>query len=295
MSGVAAPRAPDANHDYVGPQSTKVLPVDDHRCVPLPGAELIELFPMPLLKYRWPDSEALNRDLRKVIISRMEEASGKSNWYGSNIGGWHSPKDMAVWPEPCVAQLMGRIQALVREMVSRVVDKPQPEHLQGWRLCAWANVNRHGERNESHDHSGEKDTLWSGIYYVDPGDGGVPASGHTRFEDRSGVPKEVIRNPDPFEREHSITPDPGLMVIFPGKLWHRVEPFLGGGPRITVAFNLGHSGFVIPSYAPNAIWEGGLNRGMWLKFPWVMRPASFVKRRLRAVVTAISSLRILRG
>ena len=247
---------------------------------------------MPLLKYRWPDSEALNRDLREVILSRMEKAAGKVTWWGSNIGGWHSPKDMAVWPEPCVAQLMGRIHAFAREMVGRVVDAPQPEHLLGWRLCAWANVNRHGDRNESHDHSAEKDTLWSGIYYVDPGEGGFPASGLTRFEDRSGVPKEILGNPDPFEREHSVTPEPGLMVLFPGKLWHRVEPFLGPGPRITVAFNLGHSGFVVPSYAKNAaIWEGGINRWMWLNYPEVMRPASFVKRHLRAVVTAVSGLR----
>jgi uncharacterized protein (TIGR02466 family) len=259
-------------------------------------AELVELFPMPLLKYRWPDSEALNRDLREVIISRMEEAAGKVTWLGSNVTGWHSPKDMAVWPEPCVAELMGRIQAFVREMVSRVVDAPQPEHLLGWRLCAWANVNRHGERNASHDHSAEEDTLWSGVYYVDPGEGGAPRSGHTWLEDRSGVPKEVIRNPDPFEREHSITPEPGLMVLFPGRLWHRVEPFLGGGARITVAFNLGHSGFVIPSYAEDAaLWEGGLKRWMWLYFPGIMLPASFMKQRLRAVVTAVSGLRALRG
>jgi uncharacterized protein (TIGR02466 family) len=201
---------------------------------------------------------------------------------------------MTVWPEPCVAELMGRIQASVREMVRRVVDAPQPEHLQGWRVSAWANVNRQGDRNESHDHSGDKDTLWSGIYYVDPGEGGALASGHTWLEDRSGVPKEVIRNPDPFEREHSITPEPGLMVLFPGRLWHRVEPFLGGGARITVAFNLGHSGFVIPAYSGNAA-QGGLNRWMgitfrawmWINFRGVMVSASFMKRRLQAVVRVV--------
>jgi Putative 2OG-Fe(II) oxygenase len=179
-------------------------------------------------------------------------------------------------------------------MVSRIVDTPQPEHLQGWQVSAWANVNRHGDRNESHDHSGDEDTLWSGIYYVDPGEGGAPTSGHTRLEDRSGVPKEVIRNPDPFEREHSITPEPGLMVLFPGRLWHRVEPFLGCGTRITVAFNLSHRGFVIPSYSGNAA-QGGLKRWMWFNFRGVMIPASFMKQRLRAVVTVARGLRILRG
>jgi uncharacterized protein (TIGR02466 family) len=251
----------------------------------LPGAELLELFPTPLLRHLWPDSEALNAELRDVILARMRVAHGESTWQGSNIGGWHSPKDLDTWPHPCVGVLSTRIQTLVQEMVARVVARPLEAHLRDWSFYAWANVSYRGAKNASHVHSHEKNTIWSGIYYVDAGeDASVSApSGVTKFEDRSGVPKEVIGNPDPFEREFSVTPQPGLMVLFSSKLWHRVEPFEGTGARITVAFNVSHPGFVVPVYpASESSDPGGLRSWMWRNFRGVMLSLSRAKQWVRS-------------
>jgi uncharacterized protein (TIGR02466 family) len=250
----------------------------------LPRAELFELFPTPLLRYQWPDSEVLNRELRAAILAKMEEACGRSEWRGSNIGGWHSSKDLHTWPHPCVALFAERIQAMVHEMVARSVGAPRQEHLRNWSFHAWANVSLRGARNASHAHSRERHTIWSGIYYVDAGTAPLDAaaSGLTKFEDRSGVPKEIIGNPDPFEREFSVTPEPGLMVLFPSKLWHRVEPFLGSGQRITIAFNLSHPGFVIPDYPqPEGSQPAGLRGWLWRNFRGLMVPASLAKSRMR--------------
>jgi uncharacterized protein (TIGR02466 family) len=250
----------------------------------LPGAELFELFPTPLLTYRWPESEALNHELEGVILGKMEEARGRSLWSGSNIGGWHSPKDLHIWPQPCIARLSERIHALVREMVARCVPDPLPEHFENWAFHAWANVSSRGAKNASHVHSHEKMTIWSGIYYVDSGTDPADndAGGLTRFEDRSGVPREIIRNHDPFARDFSVQPQPGLMVLFPSTLWHRVEPFLGSGRRITIAFNLTHRDFIIPDYSTAETSPAvGFRSWMWKNFRGIMLPASAIKSRIR--------------
>ena len=261
---------------------TRVTNVEERDFVP--GAKLFELFPTPFLMHQWPESEALDRELREVILAKAEEARGRSLWSGSNIGGWHSRKDLHIWPQPCIARLSERILALVREMVARCVPDPLPDHLENWALHAWANVSSRGAKNASHVHSHEKMTIWSGIYYVDSGTDhpGDDAGGLTRFEDRSGVPREIIRNPDPFARYFSVQPRPGLMALFPSTLWHRVEPFFGSGQRITVAFNLTHPHFIIPDYpAVETSQAVGFKGWMWKNFRGIMVPASMIKSRIR--------------
>jgi uncharacterized protein (TIGR02466 family) len=252
----------------------------------LPEAQLSELFPTPLLQYQWPDSDSLNAELREVILAKMREESSQSSWLGSNIGGWRSPKSLHTWPHPCVANLSARIETLVRGMVARVVDCPDERHLRGWSFDAWANVSYRDVRTASHIHDHMKNTIWSGIYYVDSGENTSQPSGVTKFEDRCGVPKEVIRNPDPFEREISILPRPGLMVLFSSRLWHRVEPFHGPGSRITIAFNVSHPGFVVPSYpepknSSRGAEQNGLRGWMWRNFRGLMFPLRIVKRSVQ--------------
>lgn len=259
----------------------------------LQDSELEQLFPTPLLRHHWMDSDELNRELRSIVLARMEADQGKSLWHGSNLGGWHSAKELDAWSHPCIEELMRRVRALLSEMISRVVPDPEPEHFQGWSVQAWANVSRRGAKNASHVHSHEKSTVWSGIYYVDTGEVGestaTSATGLTKLEDRSGVPKEILRNPDPFEREVSIVPQPGLMVLFSSMLWHRVEPFLGEGCRITIAFNLSHPGFVIPRYSePESAKTRGFKGWMWRNFRGLMLPASLCKRRFRRAFRPIN-------
>jgi tetratricopeptide (TPR) repeat protein len=38
--------------------------------------------------------------------------------------------------------------------------------------------------------------------------------------------------------EHVIEPKPGMLVLFPSYMWHGTVPFSGGGPRLSVAFDL---------------------------------------------------------
>ena len=236
--------------------------------------DLVEFGAIPVLKYLWPDSETLNAELRRVIMAKMASSPGVVD---SNEGGWHSARDLPTWEDAAIARLIDRVRSMVRELVALTVPDPSAGHLEGWEIEGWANVNTRGALNKSHHHAGGRTNrnLWSGIYYVD--DGGRPTdaahAGVTKFEDRSGVPKEILRCADPFERELTVVPTPGLMVLFPATLRHYVSAHATEAARITIAFNLKHPGFVIPRYPepepPSFLWRN--LRGPMLLATRVMR------------------------
>ena len=67
------------------------------------------------------------------------------------------------------------------------------------------------------------------------------------LEDPIGIARPSENNGDAFVHEVEITPEPGLMVLFPSTLRHRVEPYRCDSRRITIAWNLFHSRFHIPN------------------------------------------------
>jgi uncharacterized protein (TIGR02466 family) len=222
---------------------------------PTPRAKLVEFGAVPVLECLWPDSEQLNARLRQVILAKMASSHGLVD---TNVGGWHSERDLATWDDPAISILLDRIRAMAREVVGATVGNPLPAHLENWRIEGWANVSPRGAFNKPHDHAGGRGNrnVWSGVYYVGEGSRG---GGLTKFEDRSGVPKDILRSPELFERELTIEPQVGLMVFFPATLRHYVTPYEGEGVRITIAFNLKHDGFVIPRYSepepPSFLWR----------------------------------------
>lgn len=247
----------------------------------LPTAELQEVFPNPTLQYLWPESDRLNAELKALILTRIQEKQGESR---SIAGGMQTDRNVQDWPEPCIKELLGRIDTMIRELVLRLVDNPRDEHFEGWRKEVWANVNRYGNYNRSHDHTRDGN-LWSGVYYVEPGygaDGSAEsAGGRTQFEDVTGVPVPLDGSGKPRLREFSVQPRPGLMILFPGHLRHRVDPYLGQDVRITVAFNLRHPAFAVPSLATEGFGE---TDWMWKNFRGVMIATSYGRSAIRKVL-----------
>lgn len=208
-------------------------------------------FQIPIFVWEEPD-QALNEQLSEAILDRYGRLEGKSH---SNRGGWQSPYTLHRWSEPGVRRLLEKIDEMIRYAVEATVDRPTPSHFDDWLIEAWGNVNVRGARNVSHTHgTPSRPALWSGIYYVQPGQSSDDddVGGQTVFEDRVGMPREVVRTEDPFSKEITVEPKPGLMVLFPSTLRHRVEPYHGDELRITIAFNLYHSGFAIPGYSEYA-------------------------------------------
>lgn len=148
--------------------------------------------------------------LRDAIVAQERQPSAPT----LNVGGWRSG-ELATQSNPAIAALIGAI----REHVSADVS-------------GWAMINRGGSSHPRHWHDG---SVLSGVYYVDPGEGPSPP---TIFElgvrGRRGA--RLPRGTKVSERE--VTPVAGRLVLFPGDLWHRVPPYAGSAPRITVAFDV---------------------------------------------------------
>src|SRR6266540_964900 len=219
-----------------------------YQTISLPEASLMELFPVPILSYHWPDGARLAAELDEVILERRYRTPGLQ--ITNRGGGWHSEVDLQDWPEPCVGELKRRILLMAREVVLRTTPHASRHHLEGWKMEAWANVNGFGASNSSHDHVGGGN-MWSGTFYVNTGgvDSSPALGGLTKFEDRSGAPQEIALGSNPFAREYAVVPETGLMLLFPASLRHHVETYRGRNQRVTIALDLKPAGFVMPTYA----------------------------------------------
>ena len=201
------------------------------------------LFPTPLIVARLRDGDALNAELAATVLQRERVERGV---VVSNQGGWHSAEFQS-WCGRAGVALLDAARQLVDEMTATRLGNGMvgegPARI-GWRIAAWANVNRAGDANRPHGHGG---AYWSGIYWVDDGDVDAdPAvGGLLELADPRGilpvmVAPELCCAIEACAGEgggQSVTPRAGTMVLFPAWLIHSVTPYAGRRPRISVAFN----------------------------------------------------------
>lgn len=197
------------------------------------------LFPTPFGQYRIENAEATNSELKRVILEK--EKTQDSQTY-SNAGGWHSRQDLLEWKDPSIGVLRGWINEGTNHIVTSVVEmmratmgrQPSPVSLH---IKAWANVCRKGNYHRLHNHPGSS---WSGVYYVATGTDAPdqPLSGVLELLDPRPFTEMVATPGDPFGQKMVLKPEAGMMILFPSWLYHFVNPFMGEGERISVAFNV---------------------------------------------------------
>jgi uncharacterized protein (TIGR02466 family) len=203
-----------------------------------PQLTLLNLFATPLVIATMPGADALNAELKRIILAR--EAATESV-QRSNHGGWQSSWDLHEWGGAPMQKVLRFVQTIVDQVtVDRAGKWPQI----AWRINSWANVNRHGHGNQFHTHPG---ALWSATYYVD--DGGVSADsslgGEFEIQDPRGVapvmyaPYLTFPGPDgaALGEAQRLTPRTGVCVVFPSWLSHGVRPYRGTRERISIAVN----------------------------------------------------------
>jgi uncharacterized protein (TIGR02466 family) len=202
------------------------------------GQGLWVTFGTPLLARQFEAPE-LNTALHRILLQREglhpEMRTGQLN--RSNLGGWRSEPDLLAWPEPEIATLKGMIHEGVSQIMQLAGGGQQVQIRADFNLVAWANINRRGSYNVSHNHPGNH---WSGVYYISTGqlDEGWPLNGLIEFQDpRPGAAAAPIPGFD-FGHRQTMEPRPGLMLVFPSWHVHMVHPFFGDGERISIAFNL---------------------------------------------------------
>jgi uncharacterized protein (TIGR02466 family) len=204
---------------------------------------LLSLFPTPLVIATMPNAEALNAELKRMILTRE---AGSASVQRSNQGGWQSSWDLHQWGGTPVQQVLGFGQAIANEVT---VDRAGQRHALSWRVNSWANVNRNGHGNQFHTHPG---ALWSATYYVDDGGIGADASlgGEFEIQDPRGVapvmyaPFLTFPGPDgaALGEAQRLSPRAGMFVVFPSWLSHGVRPYRGTRERISIAINFSVGG-----------------------------------------------------
>jgi uncharacterized protein (TIGR02466 family) len=202
-------------------------------------AEVRSYFATPVVVATLPDAEAVNRELKSVILERERGDAGVQH---SNLGGWQSGWDFEAWGGPAARRVLDTGRDLATRMTSDRAGKPVRI---AWKTNAWANVNRRSHGNEFHTHPG---CYWSGTYYVD--DGGIgddpEQGGEFEMQDPRGVAPAMyapllgfaVPGGQSAGASELIYPKSGQLVLFPSWLAHAVRPYHGERERISIAFNL---------------------------------------------------------
>lgn len=199
------------------------------------------LFPTPLLIATLPDCKELCADLRTRILAHAEANDGVRH---SNTGGWQSAPDFFAWAGPSGEVLRAATVEVVDhytgvyehgEIVRKALD---------WRIDAWANVNRRGDRNERHVHPA---SFWSAVFYVDDGRSHEDdaCGGAIEFTDPRGAVPLMHASAVKMTIEHCVNaglgaryqPQTGELYLFPSWLSHSVTPYTGDGVRVSIAAN----------------------------------------------------------
>jgi len=197
-------------------------------------------FPTPVGNFRIPEADPVNAELKRLILER--EAADPTAAQKSNAGGWHSRTDLLTWPHPAISTLRDWFLEATRAMIDASMELTRAAGLNrpfkgSLQMAAWANVSRRGNYNRIHNHPG---SAWSGVYYVDAGQEvpAQPLSGVLELLDPRPFTEMVPTPGEPFGQKAVVRPRAGAMVVFPGWMYHFVNPYQGDGERISIAFNV---------------------------------------------------------
>lgn len=191
------------------------------------------LFAPVVDEFEITNADALNARLTELFIGWRANEPGLSQ---SNHDGWHSEYDLFDRPEEPVRFLCQYFTAASRLVLSRYWDKADLAKRQ-LMFNGWVNVNGKHAFNAVHSHGSYH---LSGVYYVKVPRPTKPLSGSLQFINPQS--SSVGLNGDLWTRmfpgKHTITPQEGRLVIFPGTLKHWVYPNAEDEERISVAFNV---------------------------------------------------------
>jgi uncharacterized protein (TIGR02466 family) len=200
------------------------------------GLQVMQVFPTLFGKLHVRDAALWNERLKQRILER--QATTPSEDY-ANSGGWHSPSDLLDSPWEEMRWLRGAIAEGLNGMVKATMQLPEVQSRQvtpsgAFSVAAWANVSRRGDYHRMHNHPG---SAWSGCYYVTGKPDPTSLAGTLELYDPRPFTEMTDVPGTPYGQRLVIRPEAGLMVLFPGWLYHFVHPVASDEPRISIAFN----------------------------------------------------------
>lgn len=195
------------------------------------GDGIISLWPTRLMQRTLPGSEKANSVLSTVIEDLDREAVDLTTQYRD--------ADFLKNEHPAVRWLA---QCINKTVVDYLRLQGQ-DYQSSWLLQGWPNINRFGDYHDLHNHP---HSYLSGTYYVQIPDASEPLPGRSDrrpgaisfYDPRPQANMTAIRDDPQIEAEHTVMPEPGMLLLWPAFLHHFVHPNLSQTPRISVSFNV---------------------------------------------------------
>jgi uncharacterized protein (TIGR02466 family) len=203
------------------------------------------LWPTPILVKKFEGSGPVNAELVQLFYQEVQARGGlRGNVYSS------SDDLLERYQSPALHSLFGFVSSCVFE-VAQAMNAPLWQRLGAGKLQmhvvgAWFQIqNRYG----FHDIHNHGNCSWSGVYYVqiDPVEKrrqhpalGV-LNGITRFYSQGlnllGGAHMDMGNTYMQQSTFDVTPEEGVLVVFPSWLLHKAMPYDGEKDRIIISFN----------------------------------------------------------
>jgi len=186
-------------------------------------------FSTPIWSTKIDNYKDVNEEMYNYILNLKEQ--NPEGVKKSNFNGWHS-KDFDLNDE--VPKKF--INAVSSNIKTAFIDMDWDIEKQIIKIKSiWAIINEKGASNERHHHG---NSALSAAYYVRaPKD-----CGDIVFYDPRPAPvfsHPIAKKPNILNATvNSITPDEGLLVLFPSYLDHSVKPNLSSNQRIVISFNV---------------------------------------------------------
>jgi len=160
----------------------------------------------------------------------------------SNRLGWQSQTLNLNAPDSSLVPLIDAIEHRAKSLYTELSFSDEYEP---YVKSMWININGKYHYNKSHDHPF---ALFAGCFYVNcPGPEDV---GRIRFENPNRNLKYYLNDQVPkygqllkarnhlTSEEWHVIPEEGKLLLFPGWLFHSVDPNLNDEDRISIAFNI---------------------------------------------------------
>ncbi|MBL4691468.1 MAG: hypothetical protein JKY68_08445 [Rhodospirillales bacterium] len=192
---------------------------------------ITDLWPTRILHRRVGGCEAWNKELIK-LVREMDRAT-------KNLTTDYLEQDLFNMDHPAVNWLREEVNGTVIEYLRNLgIDYPV-----NWTITGWPNVNRFGDYHDPHNHPW---SYLSGTYFVKMPTTREPLQTRsdvrpgciTFYDPRQGVNMMAIKNDPYVEPEHTVLPEPGLVMLWPAFVKHFVHPNLSKQTRISISFNI---------------------------------------------------------
>lgn len=204
------------------------------------------IFTTPLLIAKCDNTEILteannlaynlreNLDVGSLVSEEWDrgiKSSNKEDFYTSGVTSFNSTSDLyhkAEWKN---------VSKFIYEYVGILLSSVDSNKLKHSILSMWTTIYPQNCFVPEHIHS---NSYLSGVLYTKA----EKDCGDLVFHDPTWVAKTMFMHTNlpvfpNVETKYSITPEPGLLVIFPSWLPHRSLPNKSGSDRIILSFNIG--------------------------------------------------------